>query len=277
MWTPTYDDKLQPETVASVDAQEHGHQVTWCVDREQAHRAPDHRNVLASYRKAQQRALAEGYDALLTVEHDIVLPEGAVETLASTAGDVVYGVYLLRWGDFVLNTFEYIGDRNLGESLGFFPEKLASAYKAGVVRVSGMGWGCTLIRRKALETVDLPATWPENPPYDVMFARRCVQAKLKMMANFDILCGHMKHGRMLMPADQRPVKHNGFAVSHGGQLMPHYVELDGGVVKLKMRQTLRYKWFGESVKLTKGHVYDIDWQWADDLLRAGCAEVVDVS
>ena len=46
----------------------------WVVSKDNPYPVPDHRNVLAQYRVARERCISEGYDALLTVEHDMVLP-----------------------------------------------------------------------------------------------------------------------------------------------------------------------------------------------------------
>ena len=74
VYTPTFADRLHPECERTVRAQQAAPGLTWdwVVDRDDPYEAPDHRNVLAKYQRARQKALDEGYDALLTVEHDTI-------------------------------------------------------------------------------------------------------------------------------------------------------------------------------------------------------------
>ena len=63
----------------------------------------DHRNTLHQYQAARQRTLRGRYDALLTIEHDQIVPEDALVKMLEVRGDVVYGVYALRRGAPILN------------------------------------------------------------------------------------------------------------------------------------------------------------------------------
>jgi len=78
IFTPTYGDLLRPETVASVVAQRTHHWITWEVGRCNPYAEGDIRNVLAQYSYARELCLSGPYDALLTVEHDMVLPAHAL-------------------------------------------------------------------------------------------------------------------------------------------------------------------------------------------------------
>jgi hypothetical protein len=276
IWTPTYGDGPHPDFVASIEAQEHEHEVVWVVDDKQKHPPPNHANVLASYRRGRARALKGGFDAMLTAEHDMILPDHALQTLTDTMGDVVYGVYLFRWGTYVLNTFEYINDKNMGESLSLAPRKARAALKKGIVRVSGCGWGCTLLRRSALERIEFPEYWKENPAFDVAFAQQAVRAGLRLYANFNVLCGHMKDDELLVPFENpSDFEYNGAAVMLGGQLMPMYrSKTDRTIFKVRALQTMNYLQDGESVRLKKGGEYELPYHVASELLRAGYLEVV---
>jgi hypothetical protein len=198
-FTPTFDDAMRPETEASMDAQQFDGTLDWIISKDNPYPVPDHRNVLAQFRVGRERCLTGGYDALLTFEHDMILPDHAVQVLSETPGDVIYGVYVLRHGAYVLNAYEYINDHALGESLSLHPEKAEAARDAGAVRVSGIGWGCTLIHRHVLEMFPFPEVDPDNPAHDVTFAKQCVAANLMQIAQFNVLCGHVSRDLTLWP------------------------------------------------------------------------------
>lgn len=288
-FTPTYADALAPETVASMDAQRFDGVLDWVVSKDNPYPVPDHRNVLAQYRVARERCISEGYDALLTVEHDMVLPTNAVQELANTAGDVAFGVYLFRWGSFVLNAFEYIGERNIGESLSLHPKKARAAVKAGTVRVSGAGWGCTLLRRSALEAIEFPEEYPENPAYDIRFAQLAIRAGLEMHANFRVLCGH-KQRRIEIRNTERTdvardeilwpfvhdfrVQDSGYFMQVAGEHLPLYRDAAKADASVIARQSVNVTANGKGMKLIAGQGYLLPYDLAFDLARAAYVEIL---
>jgi hypothetical protein len=276
-FTPTWDDAMRPETRLSMQDQElDGLDLEWCVSKDNPYKVPDHRNVLHQYTMARKRVLDEGFDALWTVEHDMIVPPHAVTQLVATPGDVVYGIYLLRWGTYVLNAFEYINQKNIGESLSLFPEKAQAARKKGVVKVSGAGWGCTLVRRKVLEALEFPKEWPENPAYDITFAQRALRARFTMLANFNVLCGHMKGDVVLYPfLNDEVVEHDRPAFVVGGQLMIAYRKLGGSTLRVRALQTLNTQGDnGETLRLARSKIYDLPISLATELARAGYVEAL---
>ena len=100
---------------------------------------------------------------------------------------MVYGVYMLRHGAWVLNAWEYIGDHAMGESLTLYPAKLARAQAQGVARVAGVGWGCTLIRRDVVER--FPVREGDGAG-DLPFALDCLLGGVVAVADFGVCCDH---------------------------------------------------------------------------------------
>jgi hypothetical protein len=149
------------------------------------------RNVLSQYNTAREMCLSGPYDGLVTIEHDMVLPLHAIQALCDTPAPVVYASYPLR-PDGVLNTWRYEGTRGLGMSLGRpqYQVELRKCREAGVGRVSGVGFGCTLIRRQVLEVIPFRSDLFEHSP-DMPFALDCVQNEILQLARFDVQCGHM--------------------------------------------------------------------------------------
>lgn len=207
IFTPTWvkaDGQLamRPETRASVEAQEYDGEIVWEIGTHNPFPYETHQNVLAQYVRARELFLASDAEALLTVEHDMVIPPDAVARLVNTPAEVVYGVYLLRHGSLVLNAWEYIGERNLGESLSLMPEKLAKARQMGMVRVCGCGFGCTLIHRHVLERFEFhKGDSPDQWCPDIPLAIDCVRNGVVQMANFDVACDHIDGEVILKPFD----------------------------------------------------------------------------
>jgi hypothetical protein len=191
---------MRPETAAAVEAQQFDGRFEWHVGLHNPIPAQSHQNVLAQFQCGRELFLASDCDALLTLEHDVVLPdENAVQRLYDTPADVVYGVYLLRHGNKVVNAFEYVGDRNLGESLTLHPRKLADARKRGVVRVSGAGNGCLLIRRHVVEQFEFHKGDGQQWCPDIPFALDCLRGNITSLARFDVACDHFDGERRLRP------------------------------------------------------------------------------
>jgi hypothetical protein len=244
--TPTYADKLRPETVTAVRAMNGAGQ--WEVIDHNPYPAPDLRNVVASYQHLRDVFLAGNWDALLTVEHDMVPPVDALDKLVALDVPVAYGVYLLRHGTKMLNAWEYNGTRALGESLSLHPRRMPDITTGKPIRVSGVGFGCTLIRRDIVERFpfhDGAATGATAP--DVPFARDCISHNVEQWAHFGVLCGHVEDGQILWPS-----------VSGLGQTM-----------KVVAAQNVTVSVNRQSVRLEVGNEYDLPVDLASELERAG--------
>lgn len=208
-------------------------------------------NVVAQYQKAWQMALDGGYDALLTVEHDMVLPSNAGQKLWDTDAPVVYGIYMLRHGIPTLNAWQYINNRSLGMSLSLYPDEVRKGRQQGCLQVCGVGWGCTLIRREVLERIPVRAT--SGDAGDMAFATDCVRGGIKQIARFDVPCEH------IMP--------------DGTVLHPYR----GGIVaRVLALQTLNARVGRESVPMKKGRYYSVPPEDARELARAGYVQITNM-
>lgn len=198
VFTPTWDDDsgklaIHPECEAMIRANVEGFDgsAEWAIGLENPYPIGSHRNVLHQYQRARETFLRGTYDALLTVEHDNVLPDaGALQRMYGTQAAVVYAPYTLRHGANVLSTWQYINGRNLGMSLTNYPEELARYRRDGIGRVSGCGFGCTLIRRNVLETVGFREDGPYQVCPDIPFAEDCLRAGFVAMGRFDVPVAH---------------------------------------------------------------------------------------
>jgi hypothetical protein len=258
VFTPTYTlpdgtEAMAPECAEAVRSQVVNCDVTYEIGRHNPHPGASHKNVLAQFQRAQARFLDGGYDALLTVEHDNVLPDsGAIQRLLDTPGDVVYAPYVLRHGVAVLSTWQYNGDKNLGESLSLKPDELERARAAVVWRVCGVGHGCTLFRRHVLEQIAFRKGDGENYAPDIPFAQDALHAGFVSMGRFDVPVLHRQNEDWLHPYETIGLKRYYCRVTVNA-LTP-----DGSRFRLVQ---------GEYVKMTPAQAYD--------LARAGFVTIPD--
>lgn len=246
--TPTYGNALHTATAESIAAQDTpGWE--WRQYKVNRYPAPDSRNVLAQYAAIRADFLGGEWDALLTVEHDMVIPPHALRLLLATEAPVAYGVYLLRHGANVLNAWEYIGDHAMGESYTL----RGAGPRTGVVRVSGVGNGCTLIRRAVVERLPFHDGGNPGQSPDVPFAQDCLRLGIPAVAHFDVQCGHYHEGRLLWPFRD---------------------EMDA-LRKIKCLASVTASVGGRSKRLEAGQEYEMPAPVARELARAGYVAVID--
>lgn len=269
IFTPTWEKAdgelaMWPDTRESVEAQRFDGEIEWVVSTHNPFPGETHRNVLAQYVRGRALFLESDCDAFLTVEHDMVLPVDAVQKLVAAKdpatgrrADVAYGIYLLRHGSLVLNAWEYVGNRNLGESLTLMPAKLAAARKQGTVRVCGCGFGCTLIWRDVMERLEMHGGGEGDLTQicpDIPFAVDCLQAGLVAVARFDVVCDHLEGHRRLRP----------------------FHEPGSDMVKVRALQDVIVMTGHGGLAMKPGELYEVQHQVANDLMRAGYVEIVPV-
>jgi hypothetical protein len=270
IFTPTWidretgEDAILPEVEAAIKAQA-GVEFDWHVTTENPYPIGDHRNVLHQYQRAREYFLHGKWDALLTIEHDNLLPDaGAVHRMVETLSfdsaalrsgcDVVYAPYQLRHGNPVLSTWQYINDRNLGMTLSYYKSELQRARSAVVHRVCGVGMGCTLFRRTVLEAIEFGATTERNQSPDLDFARKALQHKFVSYGRFDVPVLHYSEtGRWLHPWK------------------------DGGCeMRYMALQTVNIMVDSNALPLTEGQIIDLDPNTANDFVRGGYLQPIGI-
>ncbi len=158
----------------------------------------DHRNVLAQYQAIQAEFLAGNWDALLTVEHDHMLPDSdAVQRLLETNADLVYAPYVLRTSR-TLSLWQW-RSHGLGASLSGHPHELAAARQERVWRVAGVGFGCTLIRRAVLEMIPLHESGPRDACPDLALAKDSQHLGFVSLGRLDVPVLHWDGAQWLSP------------------------------------------------------------------------------
>lgn len=150
--------------------------------------------ITAQYNEARQLVLDGGYDALLTVECDMLPPANAIRRLRNCNADVAYGLYILRRSPWEWNAYSVI------EGMAAWPlsrvEKRARREWGEVVDVDGIGLGCTLIQRKVLEVLRFRADGllhsDGNRSYcDWYFGQDALAAGFTQRCDTSVVCGHI--------------------------------------------------------------------------------------
>lgn len=270
IFTPTWmdsvtgEDGIHPACAALIERQR-GVEADWHISadnpfpvyNEKHERVYHYENVLHQYRQAREYFLAGAWDALLTVEHDNVLPDdGAVarlgETMAQTSAAVVYAPYLLRHSrPYLLSTFQWINHRNLGMSLSNYPRELRRARQANVWKVSGAGMGCTLFSRGVLEAIEFQASSKRNACPDLGFAEEALRRGFVSLARFDVPVAHYHGGAWLVPFQE------------------------GIVNKYLAIESVRAVAAGRYVTLKAGEWIELSEEEANDLARVGYIQISD--
>lgn len=158
------------------------------------HLPESHDRIAAKYEAARARCLDGGYDAMLCIEADMVVPPDALPRLAATEADVAYGLYVFRRPPWGWSAYSVI-DGMVGWPLTTNPDR-ARADWGQVVEVDGVGLGCTLIRRHVLEAVPFRADGERHPngtrSHCDWYAAQDWRAKgFRQVCDTGVRCGHI--------------------------------------------------------------------------------------
>ncbi len=224
-FTPLHPDYgIYPETLASIMALEHDD----VLDRHFA--SGDNpfdqgwENVTYHHNQARRMVLAGGYDALLSIEADMVVPPDAISKLIDANADIAYSLYVGRHKPNRWMAYKSLGMWG-GASVSLdYTGKDARAAWGNIIDVAGVGMGCTLIHRSVLEQLqfrlhDGNHSWIQEEyaddfralgtnPYeerkqmvcdDYLLAMDAQHYGLSQRANMSLVCGHIDNDSILWP------------------------------------------------------------------------------
>lgn len=150
-------------------------------------------NLTHKHNCMRSAVLDLGYDALLTIEADMIVPPDALTRLAAVDADVVYATYCSRAHPMLL-TFPKL-DGYKGRSISADVADYRGKF-GGIIPCEGVGFGCTLIRRRVLEAVefrrDVSTAMRRKFADDWTFALDVKAAGFKSAAHLGVLCGHIQ-------------------------------------------------------------------------------------
>ena len=189
---------VEPECVeALMNMSRCGHDVGFRVQR--GYLIDAERNAIV------RTAIEDGYDYVLMVDSDTVLPFDAIANLLDPCADIVLGVVRLKGpadnGNY-LNVYKHT-PAGYGIDASVTTEE-ADAWVPNRVTVKGGGAACMMLRCAALER--LPEPWFEYVDYgngeqlseDLYFCEKARTSGLTIWADKRVRCGHVVR-RLLWP------------------------------------------------------------------------------
>lgn len=174
---------------------------------------PWYENILRKYQMARGMMLAGGFDGLLFLESDMLIPRDAARRLSDVISThdagVAYGLYCWRHGVAWWNAYIAL-DEEAGFSLSdplareHAPASWPQAVRGEPFPCYGVGFGCTLVRRDVLEQINFRNFAGEQSFYvDWCFAADCNARGIRQMCDPAVVCGHITDVRMILYPDLR--------------------------------------------------------------------------
>lgn len=167
-----------------------------------AYNIADGRNNLVNY------MLANGYDYILFVDNDVILPKNALVDLYNMQWYISTGTYPRKEMQTITSDVQYTtlynhNERNLEVYCPTFMP-VTCLQKGKITPVDCCGLGCTLIRKDLFEHIEQPYFFfahEGNPSSnntdeycigeDMYFCRKVLRAGIQIWAHGSVLCGHL--------------------------------------------------------------------------------------
>jgi hypothetical protein len=217
---------IKPQTYASIQAAIAAYDgpVDWLISRNDNPYMQPYENVTHQHNKARAMVLAGGYDALLSIEADMIVPPDTIGRLIEADADIAYGLYVWRHSQARWSAYEELGLWG-GKSVSLAMDGSGVRESWGrIIDVAGIGMGCTLIYSDVLEAIkfrlhDGEPGWIEEEFGDD-FARLRIdprQERKHMVCddwlfsmdaqhhdfiqrnNLNVVCGHIDNDTVLWP------------------------------------------------------------------------------
>lgn len=197
---PTFE-SIYPDTFKSIyDLDVSGHDVAFEFVR--GYDCATARNKIA------RLAINGGYDYVLMVDNDVVLPKDAIVNLLDDPKDVCLGYYAHRDADNIYRGRTCVCKLQKPSGARYFNYPLESEYTAKELaelkeagqfkmRIHGGGMGCALIKTNVFNRTKYP--WYDWANYkdggmlseDLYFCENCRKTSIQIYTDTRVNCGHM--------------------------------------------------------------------------------------
>ena len=151
---------------------------------------PQSYSIDASRNLIVEHALEIGYDYIMWIDSDMILPKNTLTTLMSHDKDVVSGVYaykLIGAENAVTKRFKD-KEKDIYEDI---PLKEITESKR-LIEVDGVGFGCVLTKVDVFRHIKKPwFRYTPNMGEDIYFCRKAQKAGYQVYLDTSILCGHV--------------------------------------------------------------------------------------
>lgn len=151
---------------------------------------PQSYSIDASRNLIVEHALEIGYDYIMWIDSDMILPRNTLTTLMSHDKDIVSGVYaykILGGKNAVAKRFK----KDVNDTYEDIPLKEIRE-KEKLIEIDGVGFGCVLTKVDVFRNIKKP--WFKYSPKmgeDIYFCRKAQKAGYKIYLDTSILCGHV--------------------------------------------------------------------------------------
>jgi len=180
--------EVEPECFEAIRALDPGpYHVDWLLTNEN----PFHgqfwpQNVALNLNKAREIVLSMGYEYLMIVESDVIIPKDALIRLMDVTGPDIVTCGLYRCRPSTHKTTAYmIGKINEDNPLMQRNILLGKDFEYGeVIEVTHTGFGCVLIPRNVLERIEF------DEGIDVTFCWNCRKLGILLLCHTGVRCGH---------------------------------------------------------------------------------------
>lgn len=176
---------VRPQTLKSIFGLSWPGEIVYAFGRSTA-QVDDYQDILRKYQQARRMVLSSQFDALLTIEADMIVPELALDRLWALDADVAYGLYCSRRQKHPWLVFTAVEEREAAH----LSDDCCRAFYGSAIDSAGIGLGCTLIRREVLEKLDFRMQ-PGGPATDWWFALDCLERGFRQISDLGTVCGHM--------------------------------------------------------------------------------------
>jgi GT2 family glycosyltransferase len=138
--------------------------------------------VYTAREEAAKAFLQGGYDALLFVDSDMVVPVDLLTRLIEADKDIVSALAFKRTPGYEPCIFKELSE----DDARFYLD-----YPRGLTEIEGVGMACTLIKRRVFEQVPQPWFFPHKVlGEDLSFCVRARAAGFKIYCDTELICGH---------------------------------------------------------------------------------------